>query len=95
MCRWLSEEFENEGGKTCRGMDMDKRQLTGPNNDSLFDRVVIILERARSDVARSFNSEMVLAYWLIGPEIVQELQRGEDRAEYGQQLIEDLSKRLN
>ena len=37
---------------------------------------------------------MVLAYWLIGREIVHELQGGEERAEYGKQVVEELSKRL-
>lgn len=62
--------------------------------DSLFDRVAAILERARASVVRSVNSEMVLAYWYIGREIVQLLQGGDDRAEYGQRLIEELSTRL-
>jgi len=31
---------------------------------------------------------------LIGREIVQELQEGEDRAEYGKRILEELSKRL-
>jgi hypothetical protein len=37
---------------------------------------------------------MVTAYWLIGLEIVLVLQGGEDRAEYGKQIIEGLSERL-
>lgn len=37
---------------------------------------------------------MVTANWLIGREIVQELQGGEERAEYGKQVLADLSKRL-
>lgn len=64
-------------------------------NLPLFDRVVSILEQARGNVVRAVNSNMVMAYWLIGREIVQELQGGEERAEYGKQVIEDLSKRLN
>ncbi len=64
------------------------------NNDSLFSRVVTILENARSNVVRSVNSNMVLAYWLIGREIVQELQGGEERAEYGKQVVEMLSDQL-
>ena len=64
-------------------------------SNSLFDRVVDILDEARSNVVRAVNSNMVLAYWLIGREIVQELQGGEDRAEYGKQVVEDLSKRLS
>jgi predicted nuclease of restriction endonuclease-like (RecB) superfamily len=62
---------------------------------SLFERVIEILERARANVVRSVNSEMVLAYWHIGLEIVQELQRGEERAEYGERIIGDLAERLS
>ena len=61
----------------------------------LFDRVVVILEQARARVVRSVNSEMVLAYWHIGREIVQVLQRGDDRAAYGQRALESLSGRLS
>lgn len=60
----------------------------------LLDRVVRILEQARANVVRAVNSNMVTAYWLIGREIVQELQGGEERAEYGRQVIESLSERL-
>jgi len=35
-----------------------------------------------------------MAYWLIGREIVQELQGGEERAGYGKQVLENLSRRL-
>jgi hypothetical protein len=37
---------------------------------------------------------MVLAYWLIGREIVQDLQSGDERAEYGKRVISDLSAKL-
>ncbi len=37
---------------------------------------------------------MVLAYWLIGREIVEALQGGEKRAEYGKKVVEELSARL-
>lgn len=65
-----------------------------PSADRLFERVVAILEQAKASVIRSVNSNMVIAYWFIGREIVQELQRGEKRAEYGKQLIESLSEKL-
>lgn len=60
----------------------------------LFDRVVSILEQARVNVVRAVNSNMILAYWHIGQEIVNELQGGHERAEYGKQLIQDLSTKL-
>lgn len=41
---------------------------------TLFDRVVQILEQAHSNVVQSVNTNMVTAYWLIGREIVIEVQ---------------------
>ncbi len=61
---------------------------------SLFERVAGILESGRGRVLRTVNHETVWAYWLIGREIVQALQGGEARAQYGNTLIADLSKRL-
>lgn len=46
----------------------------------LFDRVATILEEARASVVRTVNTRMVIAYWLIGREIVQEQQGGKKRA---------------
>ena len=60
----------------------------------LMGRVVSILDQARAQVARTVNSSMVIAYWLIGREIVQAVQGGEDRAEYGRQVLADLSATL-
>jgi len=68
--------------------------LISATGATLFERVASILEEARANVVRAVNSNMVLAYWLIGREIVQELQDGEERAEYGKRTIEALSKQL-
>ncbi|MCZ7356191.1 MAG: DUF1016 N-terminal domain-containing protein [Candidatus Methanoperedens sp.] len=38
---------------------------------------------------------MVEAYWRIDKRIVDEEQHGEARAEYGKQLIKELSKQLS
>ena len=77
------------------------RTKTTPRNyppavveDALFDRVVGILEQARSNVVRAVNGQMVLAYWLIGREIAQEIQGGKKRADYGRQVLADLSRKL-
>ena len=71
---------------------MDQEILIG---GTLFDRVVLILEQARSNVVRSVNTNMVTAYWLIGREIVIEIQGGKERAVYGKQVIQTLSQQLN
>ena len=75
-------------------MSPNNRDLIKPAGGDLFDRVAAILEAARANVVRSVNSNTVIAYWLIGREIVQELQKGEKRAGYGEKLLEDLSARL-
>jgi len=62
--------------------------------DSLFARVVVILAQARARVVRSVNSEMVIAYWHIGREIVEQDQGGKKRAAYGEAVLEALSQRL-
>ncbi|MDP2752568.1 MAG: PDDEXK nuclease domain-containing protein [Rhodocyclaceae bacterium] len=75
-------------------MNKPKRQISAEKPEALFGRVVSILDQARGNVVQAVNTQMVLAYWLIGREIVQELQGGEVRAEYGKKVIADLSGRL-
>lgn len=53
-----------------------------------------ILHAARKYVASSVNTAMVQAYWLIGKRIVMQEQNGNDRAEYGKQIIENISVAL-
>jgi predicted nuclease of restriction endonuclease-like (RecB) superfamily len=60
----------------------------------LLGRVIAILDGARGRALRHVNSEMVLAYWLIGREMVLALQGGEARADYGAALLVGLSKGL-
>jgi predicted nuclease of restriction endonuclease-like (RecB) superfamily len=76
----------------------DKKQsklIAVPEKGNLFDKVVSILEQARSNVVKSVNSNMIIAYWLIGRAIVEEIQGGEERAEYGKRVVTELSKKLN
>ena len=75
-------------------MSRGRKTALQKNTGVLFDRVVAILEQARGNVVRAVNTNMVLAYWLIGREIVEEVQRGKGRAKYGEKVIEDLSVRL-
>lgn len=75
-------------------MSKPKREISAEQPDALFGRVVSILEQAQGNVVRAVNTNMVLAYWLIGREIVHALQGGEERAEYGKQVLETLSGSL-
>jgi len=60
----------------------------------LYEQVRAILDEAQGRAARSINTEMVRAYWLIGQAIVMHEQKGKARAGYGQRLIELLAERL-
>lgn len=65
-----------------------------PVGTDVFKRIRAIWEASRTQVARSVNTAHVCANWLIGREIVEEEQFGTQRAEYGVELIEQLSMRL-
>jgi len=57
-------------------------------------RVRDILTQGRQQAWQAVNTAMVQTYWQVGREIVEEEQRGADRAEYGTGLIETLAKQL-
>ena len=61
---------------------------------SLFARVVALIEEARQKVASVANLAQVYTNYEIGRQIVEEEQGGKRRAEYGKQIIKDLSLRL-
>ena len=64
------------------------------NQNSFYSQIKAIIQKARDTVYKQINFVMVEAYWNIGRKIVEEEQRGEQRAEYGKALIKELSKRL-
>jgi len=62
--------------------------------ESIYVEVRNIIEHTRDNVYKSINFNMVLAYWNIGKIIVEEEQKGSNRAEYGTFLIKTLAERL-
>jgi predicted nuclease of restriction endonuclease-like (RecB) superfamily len=61
---------------------------------NVYKRIREIVEKARSNIARAVNTEMLVAYWHIGREIVEEEQRGKSRADYGESVLKRLSEQL-
>ena len=49
----------------------------------------------QSQAAHAVNLALTARNWLVGYYIVEFEQRGEDRAQYGDQLINNLAKQLN
>ena len=60
----------------------------------VFKEIKSIINRARYNSFRAINKEMLLAYFEIGKKIVEEEQRGQKRAGYGEGLIDTLSEGL-
>ena len=60
----------------------------------LLGDVSALLERARHTAARSINAVMTATYWLVGRRIVEVEQSGQERAEYGEELLERLAHDL-
>src|SRR4051812_8443748 len=63
-------------------------------HDAALTEIVDLIEIARRRAARMVNATMTAVYWSIGRRIVLEEQRGTRRAEYGEELIEQLAQRL-
>jgi hypothetical protein len=62
--------------------------------DSILEDISKVIDTAGKSAARSVNCIMTAAYWLIGRRIVELEQKGEARAEYGEELIERLAADL-
>lgn len=76
--------------KTAKKSDsLDKRC------QSIYDDVSGVVDVARGHAARSINSIMTAAYWLIGQYIVEFEQEGRERAKYGEEIIIRLSVDLS
>lgn len=61
---------------------------------ALLDDVRSLIDGARLQTARAVNSAMVVTYWSIGERIRREVL-GDDRAEYGKQVVERLAEHLS
>jgi hypothetical protein len=61
------------------------------NYQTVLGDIANVIDTARRSAARSVNSIMTAAYWLIGRRIVESEQKGEKRAGYGEELLKRLS----
>ena len=64
------------------------------SKDLLLQNICSILDNARRQITRNVNSVMVHAYWQVGKHIVEFEQKGEQRAGYGQTVLQDLAQKL-
>jgi exonuclease I len=65
-----------------------------PKYAKLLNNIGATIETARQNAVRAINIELVKANFEIGRHIVEFEQQGNDRAEYGSDLLASLSKDL-
>ena len=63
--------------------------------DQLADRILLVDETLRQQAAHAINCMLTARNWFIGFYIVEFEQHGADRAQYGEQLLKTLAKRIN
>jgi predicted nuclease of restriction endonuclease-like (RecB) superfamily len=61
----------------------------------LIDRIQSTHTRLQQQAIRAVNTALTLRNWLIGCYIVEFEQHGEDRAEYGAKLLQNISRQLS
>ena len=61
---------------------------------NIYEEIKELLKTARENIVSNVNSTMTRTYFLIGKRIVGEEQGGNKRAEYGKNLIKNLSVEL-
>jgi len=73
---------------------MNHNKETKMNTSLYIAEIKQIIISARNKAKTAINSAMIEAYWLIGKRIVEEEQKGKQRAEYGKEVIKTLSDEL-
>lgn len=86
----------SETNRKLKNPDMTKKDINIQNTSvgTLVNDVCTIIEHGRKQAYSAVNTAMIETYWKIGKRIVEEEQQGNERAEYGEQLINKLSKQL-
>lgn len=64
------------------------------NTDNFIEDARRIIETARNNAVRSVDFSRVQMYWQLGKRIVEEEQKGKEKADYGTYLIKNLSQKL-
>lgn len=76
-------------------MNTENKMLSiSKNYHALISDIRSLLEQGRTKVAQTANTILVQTYWLIGRHIVEFEQNGQEKSEYGTNLLSRLSKDL-
>lgn len=67
--------------------------ITDENVNPIFEQIKGLIVSSRNRVYTAVNTEMLSLYWNIG-KIIMDIQQGNERASYGDAVLEKLSKKL-
>jgi len=75
---------------------MSKKEAVQPMSKPipLFKEIKELIEQSRQHVALTVNSAMTMLYWQIGKRLNEEVLQNQ-RAEYGEQIVQSLSGQLS
>ncbi len=80
-------------------MDISNELNVSLNNvmtlDTLTQQIIHVQEAMQTNAAHAVNLSLTVRNWLIGYYIVEYEQHGEDRAQYGEKLLVNLSRCIN
>ena len=71
-----------------------RKQSPAVSINKLYCNIKQIIDEGKNNAYRAINFAMVQSYWHIGKLIIEEEQSGQYRAEYGEEVIKQLSNRL-
>ena len=73
---------------------MKTTEITEININYLFEKIASVIEEARRRASTAINLSEVYAKFNVGRYIVEDEQGGKERAAYGKQVLEQLSKKI-
>lgn len=71
----------------------DNTKFLESTNKKLFVDIQSIIDEGKQQISQTVNSTLTILYWTVGKRILQDVIQYE-RADYGKQIIKELSKQL-
>ena len=72
----------------------NKLMIVDAEMDALLENAIQLIQYARKLAVKQVNTVQLLTFYSLGRWIVQVQQKGESRAKYGEQIIQNLSRAL-
>jgi hypothetical protein len=77
-----------------KGLIMKQPENLSPEMTVLYQNAIDLIQYARKVAAKQVNLVQLMTYYSLGRWIVEEQQQGENRAQYGKEVIKNLSAAL-